>query len=332
MNKIFMTKRGANGKTVVCSEKTRSRGKMKTLVLSVSAALPMMAVTAEANTVINDKNISIVGIATGDKAISVGHDSWATAEGGTASGHGSIVTGVDISREDFAALADKYKEATSKYNEAQAAVNNANNAITANDKAIKDLKAQIADLTRRQRDVADKIARKDRLVAQKIPLEGRLNAANDRLVTATKARNGIIDDQGRNLFLNFTDILNSLDWKPLADKDSTPEAARDKVARQLQAKVEAHYADFADKYSAKDYRNIVDGYLNRQASYQGSAEGITGKYKDFKYKGGRGLTENMFSDVSILKATYDETNKDHEGYIIEERLKASPPPEIDCFF
>ena len=38
MNKIFMTKRRNDGKIVVCSELTRARGKMKSVVTAVAVA------------------------------------------------------------------------------------------------------------------------------------------------------------------------------------------------------------------------------------------------------------------------------------------------------
>lgn len=43
MNKIYMTKRGHDGKTVVCSEKTRARGKVKSLVLAIASATAVLA-------------------------------------------------------------------------------------------------------------------------------------------------------------------------------------------------------------------------------------------------------------------------------------------------
>lgn len=38
-----MTKRGHDGKTVVCSEKTRARGKVKSLVLAVASVSAVLA-------------------------------------------------------------------------------------------------------------------------------------------------------------------------------------------------------------------------------------------------------------------------------------------------
>ena len=49
MNKIFMTKRGHDGKVVVCSEKTRARGKMKALVTATALATGMMGLATTAN-------------------------------------------------------------------------------------------------------------------------------------------------------------------------------------------------------------------------------------------------------------------------------------------
>lgn len=186
-----MTKRGANGETVVCSEKTRARGKVKSLVMAVAAVGLAGVSTAHAQVLATDANISIVGTATGDQAISVGSDSWATSLNGVANGKNAIATGTDISRAEFEALMNTYKDAVDLQKAAQQAADNARNNIDANNAAIDSLDKQIADLTKQQQDVADKIAQRDRLNNQKDALnndlankQDALNQANSALATA----------------------------------------------------------------------------------------------------------------------------------------------------
>lgn len=127
-----------------------------------------------------------------------------------------------------------------------------------------------------------------------------LNQANSALATAQ-------DTQGRNLYLNFTDVLNSLDWSPLSNSGADSNTNRNNIATQLQNKVEANFSDFAEKYDAQDYRDIVDGYINRQASYQGSAEGILAKYT------------NKPMTVDVFKAGIDQTTKDVTSYELDKK-------------
>lgn len=79
-----------------------------------------------------------------------------------------------------------------------------------------------------------------------------------------------ISANGENKYLNFTNVLNGLDWTKLDGADT----GRNAVATQLQKTINTNFSDFSDKYTLTDYRAIVDGYINRQASYQGSLEGI----------------------------------------------------------
>ena len=97
--------------------------------------------------------------------------------------------------------------------------------------------------------------------------QSKVDADNTALNDAKTALDQI-STGGKNLYLDFTKILKSLDWSPLNGTDE----GRNIIARELKSKVESNFSEFASKYDEPKYREIVDGYLNRQASYQGSYE------------------------------------------------------------
>ncbi|MDY3124530.1 MAG: hypothetical protein SOW21_09220, partial [[Actinobacillus] rossii] len=73
MNKIFKVKQNAFGQSVVCSEKTKARGKVKSIVLAVATASAMMAsvdtLAATIATGTGDGKVAMVGDSRGNIAI-----------------------------------------------------------------------------------------------------------------------------------------------------------------------------------------------------------------------------------------------------------------------
>lgn len=319
MNKLYMVKRNALGQSVVCSEKTRSCGKMKTLVATVATVTALIGSAAHAGTV------GILGYPTGANAVAVGQDSWATSVSGAAVGHDSIATGIDITRAEFDALSEKHKNALDSYKKAQDAVTFAGNDIDANRNAIDGLNREIADLAEKQKAAASKIAERDKLNNQKNPLTNQLGIKQDELTKATEALKSVQDSQGRNLFLDFTNVLNSLDWTPL-NKGGNSSANRDIVATELKKVVEANHPEFATKYDQAKYRDIVDGYINRQASYQGSVEGISANLTNFSGAG----NGSSGSIQNVLNVLYFQLPKQEAGYVIETNKVLDSPDYLDA--
>ena len=96
MNKKYMVKRNALGQAVVCSEKTRARGKVKSIVLAVTAASTMLTAVS-AHAVVNE------GYAIGDQSIAVGKESFATGKNSVAIGDKSVATGNNLTADEIAA-------------------------------------------------------------------------------------------------------------------------------------------------------------------------------------------------------------------------------------
>ncbi|MCQ9328420.1 YadA-like family protein [Pelistega suis] len=259
MNQIFKTKRNKLGQSVVTSELAKSKGKSVTLAsVLLSSFLSMGAMATP---------VSIQGTATSENAVSIGSDSFATAVDGVATGKSSVATGQGFSRDDFAVKVAENKAAVDAVNGKQDELNNANNQLDAANNAIGDLTKQIDDLTKQQEAIADKIQQRDALLPTQKDAQDKVNADTDALNDAKTALDNI-STNGKNLYLNFTDVLNTLNWSALNGADS----GRNTVANELQSKIESNFTDFAGRYTKQDYRDIVDGYINRQASYQGSYE------------------------------------------------------------
>ena len=257
MNQIFNTKHNVLGQSVVTSELAKSKGKSVTLAsVLLSSFLSMGAMATP---------VSIQGTATSENAVSIGSDSFATAVDGVATGKSSVATGQGFSRDDFAVKVAENKAAVDAVNGKQDELNNANNQLDAANNAIGDLTKQIDDLTKQQEAIADKIKQRDALLPTQKDAQDKVNADTDALNDAKTALDNI-STNGKNLYLNFTDVLNTLNWSVLNGTD----AGRNTVASELQSKIESNFTDFAGRYIAQDYRDIVDGYINRQASYQGS--------------------------------------------------------------
>ncbi|MGQ9444968.1 YadA-like family protein [[Pasteurella] aerogenes] len=263
MNHIFKIKRNSAGQSVVTSELAKNKGKVASMASILLSSL--VATSAIATPV------SIQGTATNENAVSIGSDSFATAVDGVATGKSSVATGQGFSRDDFAVKVAENKAAVDAVNGKQDELNNANNQLDAANNAIGDLTKQIDDLTKQQEAIADKIQQRDALLPTQKDAQDKVNAATDTLNDAKTALDNI-STNGKNLYLNFTDVLQSLDWSPLTSGNS--DAGRTTIANELKSKIESNFSDFANKYTVQDYRDIVDGYINRQASYQGSAEGI----------------------------------------------------------
>lgn len=258
MNKIFKT---INGKV------TSELGKKKSSVAAVVASVLSVGTVgvAQADTV------ELQGLATGEDAVAVGENAVATAKYGVAEGKSAVATGSGFSREQFLKEKQKFDTALANVNAKQDVYNLNVNIFNANKDAADNLTREINDLTNKQKEIAPKLAEVERLRPTISGLQNDIAQDKTKLADA-KATLDSIQQGGKNLFLNFTDVLNTLDWSKLNGQDS----GRNNLATQLKNKVETSFADFAEKYNQQQYREIVDGYINRQAGYQGSLEYAVG--------------------------------------------------------
>lgn len=308
MNHIFKIKRNHLGQSVVTSELAKARGKMTAIAVAVCSSLLSLSVSATP--------VTEQGTATSENAIAIGSSSFATAISGIATGFGSVATGNNFAREDFLLKKQENDALIDATNQAQSDVNNTNNNIVAMDDAITSLGEQITNLTNQQANITQKIAEKDRLDAQSERLKDTLNDQKLALSDAKSALDQILSN-GKNLYLNFTDELNNLNWSALNGTD----AGRNTVANELKSRIEQKFPEIATKYDNAKYRAIIDGYINRQAQYQGSYESLatepyTGKNNDYGHTGGyddrnkKNLLNLWYFSSSLDKTDYsvDKTN------------------------
>ncbi|MFB6350021.1 hypothetical protein ACFBZI_11370 [Moraxella sp. ZJ142] len=297
MNKIFKTKRNSRGQSVVCSEIAKSSTKGRIIASALAVAVVGLMNTAHA------EEVAILGTATGTNAVAVGDDSYATSTSGIATGFGAVATGTNIDRTSFDKLAQANKTALDAYNKAADALKNANNTIAAQNTAIDGLAKEIDALAKQSAANAVKLAEKEKLDNQKAGLQPRYDEAK-------KTLDGV-SVNGKNLYLNFTDVLNSLNWTPLTNNQNS-DAARNTVSAELKQTIERNFADFAGKYTDADYRNIVDGYINRQASYQGTYEYLENALTDQN----RLAPFNPFTLKDLYNNGFFNTTKDTAAYAV----------------
>lgn len=239
--------------------------KTKLNKLTFAVSITMLAGVAQADPVM------IEGIATSNNAVSIGENAFASSVDGVAEGQGSVATGGDWTREQFSSEVAKYTSALDALKAKQDDLKNKQNNLANNNTAIDSLEKQIAALVAKQSAIADKLKQKEALDRQAEALN--LTDAQSALNNAADALKQVQDENGKNIFLDFTNVLNTLNWSSLTQA-SDSNANRNALASDLKAKVEANYPEFSTKYTQQDYRDIVDGYINRQGSYQGSVEGL----------------------------------------------------------
>ena len=149
--------------------------------------------------------------------------------------------------------------------------NGKNNDLTVAKEAIKQLDGEIDQLAKNQQAITDKINQKNQLENQKNGVQDQVNQKQNELNDA-KAKLDSISLNGKNLLLNFTDILKTLNWDSMDGSDNS----KNVLANELKEKVTRAVPEIASKYDDQKYRSIIDGYLNRQGSYQGSKEYVAG--------------------------------------------------------
>lgn len=268
MNKIFKVVKNASGGNIVASELAKGAGKGKHLTLS---ALAILCGAVMSNSFATP--VSIQGVATSENSVSIGTDSFATSVDGVATGKSSVATGNGFNRAEFATRKQEAQTALDAVNNKQNELNNKGNQLDVAKKTVDGLNKQIDELSRQQDAIADKLRQRDSLLPTQTNAQGKVDADNTALNDAKTALDQI-STGGENLYLDFTKVLKSLNWSPLNGTDE----GRNIIARELKSKVESNFSEFASKYDEPKYRQIVDGYLNRQASYQGSYEFLSSNF------------------------------------------------------
>lgn len=301
MNKIFKVVKSQKG-NVVASELAKGAGKGSKLTVAALTVLfgAVLSQSALATPV------SIQGTATSENAVSIGTDSFATSVNGVAGGKGAVATGQGFTREEFAVKKQENQAAIDAVKNKQDELNNKGNQLDAAKKTVDGLNKQIDELSKQQDAIADKLRQRDGLLPEQTSAQGKVDADNTALNDAKTALDQI-STNGENLYLDFTKVLKSLDWSPLNGTDE----GRNIIARELKSKVESNFSEFASKYDEPKYREIVDGYLNRQASYQGSYEFLKSNFNpDEKY------SFALFRDKNTLfNKLYFNSGLSESGYV-----------------
>lgn len=307
MNKIFKTKKSSNGQTVVTSELAKNKNKASsTAALLLSSLLATSAIATP---------VSVLGTATSENAVAVGDNSYATAVDGVANGQGAIATGRGFSREDFQKEVDKVAELEAQKQAKENLLNSLNNDKKINEETQKILNNQISDADKKIASAADKIAKVEDLTAKKQEAENNKPTLNQNVQNSQNALDAILKE-GKNVYLDFVNVLNSLDWKKLNGTDE----ARNVLAGDLKTIVETDFADLAGKYNDAKYRELIDGFINKQAAFSGSVEKLktdeNNFYKEQQYSDKVANELNINSE--FVKGVYAKTNLSESGFFTQE--------------
>lgn len=255
--------------------------------------------------------VSIQGIATGDNAVSVGADSFATSDKGAALGAEAVATGNNFNRDQFKNRVNENAQAVSSANNKQTEVNNKNNQLTAANNAITELNHQIDDLTRQQEAIREKIKNRDKAQADVNNANDALSQLNDTLTRAETGLEKFKDGTTQVHLLNFTQVLNTLDWGVLTETTDI-QANRRKLAQTLKEKVTALVPEIAAKpeYTDEKYLDIIEGYVNRQGAFQGSVNYLASDAGPYLARLGVDLYNNTYFNAPASTG-YAPISDDH---------------------
>ena len=303
MNKIFkIIKKGHS--SVVVSELAKGAGKGRKLTAAAMAVLLSSFAHAAP--------VSIQGTATSENAVSVGTNSFATSVDGVANGQGSVATGQGFTRDEFAAKKQEAQAAIDAVNGKQAELNNLNNNQNANNNAIDSLNKQIDDLSKQQEAIKNKLAQRDNLTTQKDGLQPSLDQANQDLARIQNDLAGF-QNSGKNIFVNFTDVLEGLNWGKLqgVTNDAQVNTVRNELAASLKEKINAASPEIAIKYNDVQYRGIIDGYLNRKGAYQGSYEYLKDNMVSTNTVTPKQMYNDLYFKTALNSVGYKELNENY---------------------
>lgn len=302
MNKIYKIVKDNKGQQVAVSELAKGARKGAGLVFMACSFLVMDP--AKANNA-----VTVLGVATGDQAIAIGHDSFASSISGIAEGHGAIATGQGLSREEFSRKKKENQQAFEHVKNQQNEIANKQNQLGVINHAIDGLNNQIQYLENQQNQIRQKIEQKEQLNHQRDLLSSQVNQADTDLNQA-KSNLEKIQKNGKNVYLNFTDVLRDLNWESLNGSGD----GRQTIARELRQKIEHDFADFTNRYTDQQYQDIIQGYLNRQGGYQGTLEYLLNNTSDhsiaFFAQGydKRSLFQNKYFNSSLDDSSYALTD------------------------
>lgn len=221
----------------------------------------------------------ISGIASGENAISIGNESYATSKDGSATGSSSIATGGNISREDFDSflqnlgnLINKQNTLKSQKNQASATLNNAKEKIRLEEEKITQLQSQIDALQTKVNgtDVGNLSNQKSTAQGSLDSLTGENGAYTNALNNVKKVRS----ETGLNIFADFSGMINNLNWDGV--KNESEEQKVNILAQELLNKVNSINPNIIigngtqenPQYGLNDFKDIIQGSLTTNGNYQ----------------------------------------------------------------
>ena len=273
MNKVFKVKRNAFGQSIVTSELSRNKGKVATIAITLLSSFfvtPFVLATP----------VSLQGSATSKNAVSIGSDSFATAVDGVATGKSSVATGQGFSRDEFAMKVAENKAAVDAVNSKKDELNNINTNLEINKKAQEELTTKINELTNvvngkelkanKLDDLNNQLAKKNNDLAD---LQQDLESSKNRLPKEYFIGNN------KNIAIDFTPILNSLDYNKLNNVNGRLELAQD-----LKNKLEIDFTDIKGIFTEKQYLDVLNEFINKRSSYDAFRSIYDAEMGNTKYK------------------------------------------------
>ncbi|WP_238348728.1 YadA-like family protein [Mannheimia pernigra] len=211
------------------------------------------------------------GYAIGTNSTANGPGSYATSINGVATGHNAIATGEGMSREQFTERRKAVEDIERQLGEKQNEISTIDAQISSVQSLIDSIERRITDINQRQAEVAYLVEQRTILQNQRDDAQTRLAEQQNQLQQANNAYNRLSkDSSGNSIYVNYDNVFKQLDWKKL---DNPLGGGRDELTADLKAIIEADFPEFKGGFIDSQYRELIDGYVARNATAK-----VTAKY------------------------------------------------------
>lgn len=319
MNTIFKIKQNALGQSIVTSELAKNKGKTASLLLSTLLGFSAFSVATP---------ISVQGFATSENAVSIGSNSYATAVDGIATGQGAIATGQGFSRENFAEKANQLKSLSENKDNTQKELDEINTKLEVNEKVKENLSKQIDDLS----ELIDSKVQKSKQLDKLNELLDLKNGEQAEQQESLDKINKLIPSEyligeNKNISVDFTPILNSLDYNKLNEPNG-----RNILAQELKTKLETDFSDIQGMFTEKQYLDVLNEFISKRSSYDAFRNVYDAEMGNIKYKNvsvdtintgealenvylrhGKSITLSKIDDI-YLRLENDKRNHTYSNY------------------
>lgn len=227
-----------NNKKPINQERSFKLNKISFYLISSLSVLTLQQSFAANAIVLKNQDGTVVG----ENSTSIGSNSISTAKDGISVGTNAISTGDNLQKEDFLALQQAELAKITQKAQLNSQLNSLSSQLAQEQEKKKTLEAQLLAI--------DKQIAKNEADARKIQ---ELTEKKQQLIQTS----GINEANYRN-FVNYYDVINSLDWTKYSDSSE----GLINMRNQLKAKVSEFNPTLASQIPDSKYDSYLQGYVN----------------------------------------------------------------------